>query len=189
MSQKIVYIIHGWDGSPREPMCEWLRSRLIQENHKAWALSMPNSEKPELDKWVNKLNESIEDLDQNTILVGHSIGCLTILYYLAGLHPSKKIGGAVLIAPWVTLTGLDSDEASIVKSWTENLPGYTEVAKHVPKITAIFSDNDEFVPRDNWEYFQKTFGTENIIEEGKGHFTEEDGVLEIPSALEAILKM
>lgn len=187
---KAVYIIHGWGGSPSEPMHTWLKKVLLVKSYNVIAPEMPDTEEPEINAWVSKLKEIVKNPDKDTIFVGHSIGCQTILRYLETLNPAVVVGGVVLIAPWLTLQNLESDEEwNIAKPWLETDISFTGVAKHVAKITAIFSDNDPVVPFENTELFKQKFGTENIIENNKGHFTEEDGVFELPSALKAILEI
>jgi len=153
---------------------------------------MPDTENPVIENWVKELEEVVEVPDKDTILVGHSIGCQAILRYLEKLHPTKRVGGVVFIAPWFILTNLEDDEWEIAKPWLETPIRETDVIKHISKMVAIFSDNDPLVPIENIEFFKKRFSNDNfnlkiIIESQKGHFTEEDGVKSLPSALKAIL--
>ena len=187
---KTVYLIHGWGGSPDEPLHKWLRKELVSKDYGVVAPTMPEPEEPKITTWVAKLREVVGQPNENTILVGHSIGCQTILRYLESLRPTDRVGGVVFIAPWFTLQNLESEEEwEIAKPWTDTPTDFAKVLEHVPGITAIFSDNDPVVPFENANEFQKELGTENIIEQKKGHFTEEDGVTELSSALEAILKI
>ncbi len=150
---------------------------------------MPDTENPIIEDWVKKLKEVIGNPDKDTILVGYSIGCQAILRYLEKLHPTERIGGVVFIAPWFTLTNLETDEERKTAEPWLNIPiKDTDVIKHVPKIVAIFSDNDPFVPAENIELFKRRFDAEIIIEPEKGHFTVESGVENLPSALRAILE-
>ncbi len=168
---KTAYIIHGWSGSPNEAMHKWLKSQLEDNGFEVVVPEMPHPDNPTIEDWVNKLKEVIEAPDGNTILVGHSIGCQTILRYLEQLHPTVRMGKVILLAPWVTTP---------IKE--------TDVIKHTPKIIAIFSDDDPVVPiEQNKKIFEERFGAEIIIETGKGHFTEDDGVTEVPLVLNAIL--
>ena len=187
---KRVLIIHGWGGSPNEPMLQWLKAKIEENGLEAVLPEMPDTENPVIEDWVKKLKDVVEDPDKDTILVGHSIGCQTILRYLEKLHPTKRVGGVVFMAPWFTLTNLESEEGwEIMKPWL-NIPiRETDAAKHMPKMVAIFSDNDPFVPKENIEFFRRRFpDAKIIIEHQKGHFTEEDGVKSLQSALEAILE-
>ena len=187
---KRVIIIHGWGGSPNEPLLKWLKIELEKNGFEVDVPKMPNSEKPEIKIWVSKLKEIVEDPDRDTILVGHSIGCQTILRYLEKLHSALRVGGVVFIAPWLTLSNLESDEEwQIADPWLNTPIRETDVIKHIPKITAIFSDNDPYVPSENIEMFKKKFNSEVIVEHEKGHFTIDDGVERLESALHAILKI
>ena len=190
MNQKRVFIIHSWSGSPDEPLYRWLKSELEKKGFEVVVPEMPEPEEPEIEAWVSKLKEIVGEQTKDTILVGHSIGCQTILRYLEKLHPGALVGGVVFIAPWLTLSNLESDEERRVAGpWLNTSIKETDVVKHTPKITAIFSDNDPFVPSENIELFKKKFNAEVIIEREKGHFTTNDGVEKLESALNAILEI
>ena len=187
---KRIFIIHGWGDSPDEPLLRWLKSELEKNGFEVVVPKMPNSEKPEIETWVFKLKEIVEVPDKDTILVGHSIGCQAILRYLEKLHPVSRVGGVVFIAPWFTLSNLESDEEwRVADPWLNTPIRETDVIKHIPKITAIFSDNDPDVPSENIKLFKKRFNTEVIVEHEKGHFTADDGVEKLESVLGAILKI
>ncbi len=190
MNQKRVFIIHGWGGSPDEPLHKWLKSELEKNGFEVVVPEMPDSEKPVIETWVSRLEEIVEVPDEETILVGHSIGCQTILRYLEKLKPASKVDGVVFIAPWLTLSNLENEEEwRVADSWLNTPIRETDVIKHTPKITAIFSDNDPFVPSENIELFKRKFNAEVVVEHGKGHFTIDDGVEKLESALNAILEI
>ncbi len=189
MNQKRVFIIHSWGGTPHEPLYKWLKSELEKKDFEVVVPEMTNSEKPEIEAWVSKLEEVIGVPNKDTILVGHSIGCQTILRYLERLQPEVKVGGVVLIAPWLTLSNLESDEEQQVAApWINTSIKEVDVIKHTPKITAIFSDNDPHVHGENIELLRKRFNAEIIVERNMGHFTADDGVEKLESALNAILE-
>ena len=62
---------------------------------------MPDTYHPKIDEWVNKLKEVVGTPDKDTILVGHSIGCQTIMRYLESVD---EIGGVVFVAGFFNLT-------------------------------------------------------------------------------------
>ncbi len=50
--------------------------------------------------------------------------------------------------------------------------------------TAIFSDNDDWVPqKENKEMFEQRLNPKVIVLHNRGHFSEEEGVSEIPEIL------
>ena len=188
--KKQVYIIHSWGGSPNEPMHQWLKLELERRGFDVAIPMMPHPENPTIKDWVLGLSQIIRLPDKNVILVGHSIGCQTILRYLEELPANAKVGGAVFIAPWLTLSNLESDEEwTIAEPWLRTEINDSDIIKHLSKITAIFSDSDQFVPPENIEKFQKRFGAEIIIEHEKGHFTTSNGVTKLQSALDAVLRI
>ncbi len=190
MNQKRVFIVHGWDGSPDELLHKWLKAELEKNGFRVVVPQMPNSKKPMIEAWVSKLEEIVGAPDKDTILVGHSIDCQTILRYLEKLNPASKVGGVVFVAPWLTLLNLESEEEwRVADPWLNTPIRETDIIKHTPKITAIFSDNDPYVPSENIELFKKRFNAEIIIEHQKGHFTADDGVEKLESALNAILEI
>jgi hypothetical protein len=184
---KKAYIVHGWDGSPHEPLHEWLTEELSSRGYAVTAPEMPEPETPEIGAWVEKLAKVVEAPNEDTIFIGHSVGCQTILRYLESLPPGVVIGKVIFIAPWLTITGLEDDELAVAAPWVETNIDEAKVRLHAPSISAIFSDNDPFVPTENMGLFSERFHTKNILEHGKGHFTEDDGVTELKSALATLL--
>ncbi|KKT72020.1 MAG: hypothetical protein UW63_C0003G0037, partial [Candidatus Uhrbacteria bacterium GW2011_GWF2_44_350] len=144
---KRVFIIHGWDGYPEEAWFLWLKSELEKRGFEVVVPQMPEASAPAIEKWVPYLAELVGTPDTETFLVGHSIGVPTIMRYLERIDSS--IGGAVGVAGWFNLIpgsiGGPAEE-TIAKPWLD-LPIDTEKIKKVcPKFTAIFSDNDPYVP-------------------------------------------
>ena len=190
---KSVYIIHGWGGSPKEEIHKWLKSELESKGFKVHALKMPNTKTPKIKEWVPFLQENISNPDEETHFVGHSIGCQTILRYLETLSEKIKVGKVVLLAPWTNLleTAYENpdEEKKIAKPWIETPINLEKCKSHTKHFTAIFSDNDFCVPLSDKEIFRKKLNAKIIVEHNKGHFTMEDNVDKVPSALSSILEI
>ncbi len=188
--QKRVFIVHGWDGYPEEGWFPWLKRELEKNDFQVFVPAMPESEEPKIEPWVSHLAELVGTVDQNTFFVGHSIGCQTILRYLERLPSDKKIGGVVFVAGWFTLTNSNTDEEiRIRKPWVETPVNFEKIKQHGNKFVALFSDDDPVVPLSNQDVFREKLGAKIIIEHQKGHFGGSDNVLELPSALHAVLDM
>lgn len=191
---KKVYIIHGWGGRPHEHWMDWLEAEIKRYGFEVFQPTMPNTDNPEIVAWVNHLKTVVGIPDKETYFIGHSIATRTIFRYLETVQENVKVGGAVFIAPWIKLDMNSIEEegeesVKIVESWI-NIPiNFEKIKSHLVNITAIFSDNDQFVPLDQKSLFEKELGAKIIVEHNKGHFTEEDGVTSLPSALQAFLEM
>jgi uncharacterized protein len=185
---KRVFIIHGWDGSPQNSWFPWLKNELEQKGFEVQALSMPHPEKPTIDDWVNHLAEAVGEADDNTFFVGHSIGCQTIMRYVEQLE--KSVGGLVFVAGFFRLLYLVTKEEKVIaKPWLEIPMDYDKIKQQAGKIIAIFSDDDPDVDLGDKKLFEKYLNAETIVEHKKGHFSDDAGVMELPSALNSLLKI
>jgi uncharacterized protein len=190
---KRVFIVHGWGGSPNEEIHKWMNKELKSRGFDVHALTMPNTEEPKIDDWVSFLKEQASSPDENTFFIGHSVGCQTILRYLETLQEKIKIGGVVLIAPWVNLleTAYENprEEKKIAEPWIATPIDWDKIKTHTDNFIAIFSDNDFCVPLSNKDIFKEKLGAKIIIEHEQGHFTEETNITKVPSALNLVLEM
>jgi len=157
---KRVFIIHGWGGYSGEGWFPWLKKELEKQNFLVEIPSMPDSNEPKIETWVDYLKEVIIKPDEETFLVGHSIGCQTILRYLETLNLKEKVGGAVFVAGWFSLVMYESDEEKrIAKPWIENPIDFEKVRSHCKNFSAIFSTDDPFVSiNDNAPIFRGRLG-------------------------------
>lgn len=187
-TQKRVFIVHGWDGSPQNCWFPWLKNKLEERGFVVQALSMPHPENPIIIDWVSYLSDIVGEPDKNTYLVGHSIGCQAILRYVEQLQ--KPIGGIVCVAGFFRLLHLATDEEkAIAKPWLETLMDCGKIKQWSGEIVAIFSDDDPDVDLGDKELFEKYLNAKTIVEHHQGHFSDDAGIKELPSALEAVLRI
>ena len=133
-----------------------------------WERSLPSTKRvqqrswdnPQKEEWIAKLGETIEKLNQDTIIVAHSLGVATTVMYLTqkkGKIPTH-IKGAFLVSP------SDVDNIDIIKSFApmplEKLP--------IPACV-VASENDPFVSMDRAEFFANAWRA-SLFNAGKlGH--------------------
>ena len=189
---KRVFIIHGWGGNSDELWLKWLKQELEKKGFEATNLEMPDTWHPKISEWVNKLNESVGNADEDTYFVGHSIGCQAIMRYLEQLPESQKVGGAIFVAGWFNLTDETWDEnytKEIADEWIKTPINFEKIKQHSNKFILINSNNDPYVPLSDAELFRNNLGAKIIILENRGHIAGDDGVTELPVVLEELLKM
>lgn len=186
---KRAFIVHGWSGNPQEGWFPWLKEELEKKGFDVSIPAMPHPDEPVIADWVSHLASEVGLPDSDTYFIGHSVGCQTILRYLETLD--TIVGGTVCVAGWFTLSDLETDEEKIIgKPWLQTPIDFEKVKQVCPRITALFSDDDEVVPlQANRPAFQEKLGANIVVETGKGHFSGSDGVTELPSALQAVLDM
>lgn len=188
--QKRVFIIHGWDGYPEEGWFPWLKQEQEKKDFSVMVPAMPDAAEPNIEAWTSHLSHIVGNADENTFFIGHSIGCQAILRYLESLPADAKVGGAVFVAGWFTLTNVNSDEEKeVAKPWLETPIDFEKIKQHTEKFIAILSDNDPYVPLDNKNVFADKLGAKIIIEHDKKHFSGSTGTTELLVVLASIFEI
>ena len=178
---KKVIIVHCWDGYPEYCWYPYVKKELEANDFTVQTPVFPEGA-PKLDTWLPILKEKVGVPDENTYLIGHSVGCITILRYLESLSAGQKIGGAVLVAGFTDNLGMDE----LTNFFTTKIP-FREIRKKANRFVAIHSDDDPYVPLDNQDDFQTKLGSKIITEHQKGHFNSD--TQKLLTALEAILTL
>lgn|SRR3989344_5101653 len=182
---KKVYLIHGWGGSSSsEGWFSWLKKELSKRNFKLVIFDMPNADEPKIEEWVGFLKQNIKDIDDETYFIGHSIGCQGVLRYLEILKPEIRVGGCVLIAPWMELDKNTIEEEGeevmdIAKPWMETPIYFDKVRKHTKNFLCIFSDNDPYVPLKEIKKFKKELNARVVIKNNEEPFNDTEKIPEI----------
>ena len=98
MNIKRAIIVHCWGGSPEYCWYPYAKRELEKRGFEVTVPAMPDNDAPDLAKWLPKLKEVIGTPGLDLYLIGHSIGCATIMRYLESLAPGEQIGGVVFVA-------------------------------------------------------------------------------------------
>jgi len=183
---KRIYLIHGWGGTSAGGWFDWLRQRL-EGKAEVRAFDMPDTNHPNIEKWVGFIKENVLRLDEETYFIRHSIGCQAILRFLESLDKEAKIGGCVFVAGWFNLKPeslIDDEERRVAKPWIETPIDFEKVKSHCKNFLAIFSDNDPFVPLTDEKLFKKNLNAKTIIKHNEEHFNKR---YEMPEVTKFIL--
>jgi len=186
---KRVFLIHGWDGSPEEPMHKWIRKILAAKGFEVFAPKMPVPGKPKIQPWIEKIKQAVGKLDKNDIFIGHSIGCQAILRYIETLDKREgKVKKIILIAPWMHFDKdiIKQEEEKTIKMsgpWMEIPINFQKIKAHCKKIITIFSTNDPYVPLSNSNLFKKDLNAKILILKNRGHFDPYHNIKKLPELL------
>ena len=192
MKQPRIFLVHGWDGSPANNWFPWLKRELEQRGFLVSAPAMPHPQIPTIEDWVSHLSATVGKPDEDTYLIGHSMGCQAIARYLERLPAGVTVGGAVFVAGFfkrLADIGDSPEEKAVEREWLQTPLDLKKVKTHLSQSVAIFSDDDPWVPLDNQNDFKNELGSKLIIEHEKKHFDNTAGVKELPAALDAVLTM
>lgn len=183
--KKRVFIVHGWGGSPNNDWLPWLKTILLKKNYDVKVPFMPDTENPQIEPWVNKLSETVGNLKNGDIFIGHSVGCQTILRFLESTTGKIRAEKVFLVAPWKTVANLEAKEyEKIAQPWTNQPIDFNKIRLRAKAFVAIFSDNDPFVSlEDNLKFFQSQLPLKTLVLHQRGHFRQEDNAKELPELL------
>jgi serine hydrolase len=169
---KRVFIVHGWDGNPKNHWFPVVRKELESKGFKTYAPAMPHPEAPKIGPWVATLKKSVGAVDNDTYFIGHSCGCQAIIRYLGTQR--RQCGGAVFVGGWFTLTPEatpDAESRKVAKPWLLSPIPFDEAKAVMPSAVVILSDDDPYVPlASNAAVFKKTLNARVITQQKKGHF-------------------
>ncbi|NUM25279.1 MAG: serine hydrolase family protein [Candidatus Buchananbacteria bacterium] len=187
MSKRAV-IVHCWDGSPDYCWYPATKTQLEQNQFSVTVPAFPETEAPNLAKWLPMLQTVVGTPDENLFLIGHSVGCITILRYLESLAPGQKIGGVVLVAGFTDDLGYDE-----LKNFFQTNIDFQKIKSHCPKFVAIHSDNDPYVDLKHADVFKAELNAEIIVKHQAGHFSgevdNETSCRNLPEVSDTVLKM
>ncbi len=171
-----VIIFHGWGSTSKDNWFPWLKNKLEEKAHEVYCPDLPNTNFPSKDEW---LKEALKlPIDENTILVSHSLGTILIMRLLEKL----KVKSAYLVASF------DEDlEINELMSFFKDEFDYKTIKKNAEKIIMLSSDNDPYIPLHIAKRLQKNLDCGLIIFEGMEHLSNGTGNLQFPELLEMIL--
>lgn len=182
---KKAFLVHGWEQTPEMGWLPWLKGELEKRGFEAIAPAMPDTNNPRMDAWIGHLAKTVGEPDKDCYFVGHSLGCVTILRYLESLKEDQHVGGAVLVAGFSSNLGYKE-----LENFFPRPVDWNKIKPHCNKFVAIHSDNDPWVSiHYGNEIFKEYLGAEVIIKHNMKHFSDSDGINELPDALDSVLKI
>ncbi|WP_196890352.1 RBBP9/YdeN family alpha/beta hydrolase [Aureivirga marina] len=168
-----IIVVHGYTATANSNFFPALKAELENENVEVQVLNLPNSMHPVFEDWINYLAKEIPHYDENTIFVGHSLGCVSILNFLQ--KKEIKIRGLYLVSGFVEEVPIPELEP-FVKPKID----YAKIMK-IAFIRVVYSAKDDYIiPYKLTEKMAEKLRARFILlEEGK-HFKDRDGFTKFP---------
>ncbi len=164
-----IFIIHGAYGNPKENWFPWLKSELEELGCRVFVPKFPTPKNQSLENWLKVFEKYKQGLNENSIVVGHSLGPAFLLNIIEALD--KPIKAAFFVSGFLDLLG-NSDFDNINKSFIETSFDWQKIKQNCPKFFVFHSDNDPYVPVEQAEKLAKNLGVDVILVKNAGHFNE-----------------
>lgn len=177
-----AFIIHGAYGNPQENWFPWLKKELENLDYEVFSPTFPTPDNQSLENWNKVFEEYLDQLDKNTIMIGHSLACPFILNILQ--NTNAKVKAIYLVAGFHTLLGHPIDE--INKTFVQNGFDWEKIRSNCEKIHMFSGDNDPYIKKYISDELALNLTANYTVVSGGGHLNKTAGYLDFPELLEAI---
>lgn len=178
-----IFLIHGSYGNPKNHWFPWLQTELEKLGHTVYTPKFPTPIGQKLKKWLKTFDEYRQYIDQNTIMIGHSLGVPFILNVLETLnHPIKA---SIFIAGFFGKLNHPIYDP-LVKTFSNKDFNWEKIKQNCQNFTVFHSDNDPIVPLTKGQELAEHLGIAVDIIPNAGHFSSDAKWFEFPQLLEKI---
>ena len=185
---KRAVIVHCWDGYP--DYC-WYPKTKQELEEKGFAVSvpaMPETGTPKLSLWLTVLQQTANPPTKDLYLIGHSVGCITILRYLETVKKNERVGGVILVAGFTDDLGYKE-----LSNFFQTPIDFKKIKERVTQVVAIHSDNDPYVALKYADISKKELHAKVIAKHNYKHFSgpvdKEESCTSLPEVSREIFAM
>lgn len=175
---KNALILPGWQCDPNSNWYPWLKKELEKRNYQVFCPQLPTMETnlPDLETQLEFIKNNF-NFNENTIVIGHSLGAVLALRLAEKYSFSKMI----LVSAW----DFDDLTSEHQKFWLNKID-HQLIKNNVSNITCITSDNDPYFSLFQTQQMAKRLDAKFILIKNAGHFTESSGITQVPEILNQI---
>ena len=168
-------IFHGWGSTSQDNWFSWLKDELEDNGFEVFVPNLPNTHNPIQEEWL-KAALDLTDFDENTILIGHSLGTILIMRLLE----KKKIKAAFLVSSFDEDLGIPE-----INNFFDQPFDYEKIKSN--KLYMLSSDNDPYIPLHIAERLSKNLSCKLTVFKGKEHLSNGTGNLRFPELRDMII--
>ena len=179
------FIIHGIYGHPEENWFPWVKKELEKQSYEVIVPKFPTPIGQSLESWMKIIKKYDDKINQETVLIGHSLGTAFILNYLE--QAEKEIKAAFLIAGYHFM--LENPFKELNKGFVDKKFNWTRIIENCENFFVIGSDNDEYISESVTRQLAFNLDAELHIIKNAGHLNSKAGYDKFPFLLELIGKI
>lgn len=171
---KNYFIIHGSFSSPYSNWLGWLHDFLEDDGKSVYVPDFPKGvEYQNYENW-SKLLKTYLDLgliNENTIIIGHSIAPVFIAKFL--VENKVKVKKLIFVCGFNNYLGINEEYDTVNESmYFDKLE---DIKQYANEIICFYSNNDPYVKYEAEKEFADTVATEQILMPNAGHINRESG--------------
>jgi len=164
---KNALILHGTGGKHTHNWFPWLKAELEKHDYKVWVPDLPGAEKPNIERYNKFLLEQNDwDFNEESVIIGHSSGAVTILGLLQELPKGVNVDTCILVGVFKDNLGEDCLNEIFPDSYD-----FERLKKKAERFIFVHSDDDPYCPFSHAEYFAEKLDAELVFRKGQKHFS------------------
>ncbi len=159
-NKKYNYIlIHGFKGHSNKNFFPWLKSEVEKDGHQVFCPDLPNTRDPNIEEQVDYILAHAK-IDENTILVGHSLGGAVTMKLLEKIN--KKVAKVLFTDSFVKPEFTDHGRSEVEKScdWKFN---FAKIKKLSDEFIVLADSSFTVIPEEQSYEMKKSFDAELIF--------------------------
>lgn len=176
-----IVLIHGFKASSQTGFFPWLKDELHKLGHEVIVPDLPQPDSPDPEAWTKALLEEVGTVDEQTIVVGHSLGGTMALRFLEAVEAVSTPKACILIGtPWMI-----KDEK--FRGFFMSELDFDVLMWKAARFVVLHSRDDKVIPFDHAEKYVKVLHGKLVERNnGEGHFNKAE---KYPVILELIKKV
>ncbi len=181
---KNVLLVHGFNGIPK--VFNYFKKELELKGYNVITPNFPMRKEITIDKYFLVLDMYKNLFNEELIVIGHSIGNVMILKYIAKYN--LKIGLYISLAGFAEPFQVEGKEVlnEVVKPLKLNIDEKNKIKALIKEKYSIYSDNDHIVPFDILKKYCNIVEAKPIFISGVGHMGRKSGIESLPEVIELI---
>ncbi|WP_445115037.1 RBBP9/YdeN family alpha/beta hydrolase [Acinetobacter sp. WZC-1] len=178
-----VLIVHGYQAAPEKHWFPWIAEKIQQMGAVCEIVHLEEPEHPEYPVWKECLEIQLAPLNDDSIIIAHSLGCISTLDYLSQALQGRSLKAIFLIAGFYEkLAALPELDAFIDHTYIQD----TVIRSRIRQRWLFLSSNDPVVPAPLSIRLGHLINAQMVEIRDAGHFTQDDGWLEFPQLWEQL---
>jgi len=176
-----IFIFHGTEGYPEENWFPWLKEQLEVKGHQVFVPQFPSPPvvPAKILEWFEVLKDYQQFINENTILIGHSLGGIFTLRILERLNYSVK--AAIFVGTPVGKRPILNYDRDI--SFSGFSFDWSNIKNKAKDFVVFQSDTDPYVSLGNGQELAKELGVELTFIPNAGHFNKKAGYIKFDELL------
>ena len=177
------FLFHCWGGDGRSCWSGWLQDELRKQGHDVRSPDFPDTNTPKPERWLATIRDEVGCFEKKDdwVLIGHSLGCPTILRLLESFDGTERAKKVILVAGFGKDLGIPE-----IKGFVDKPFDWKKIKQKSGGFAIINSDDDPYIKLEEGERLAKMLGAKLIIEHNAGHINEGSGFTRYPRLLEII---